>query len=269
MSLPELPFPYGRLQFRPIDRVGGTSRIVLTGEVRGATLQRFQAHVKLLPPREFVAESICAWLAKEVGLPAPDAWWVAVSRSCYQAGWPFGADDVHLCFGTTSLRSAQPLRLTSSVSAGLLQRGHVLLLAQIALFDELIGNDDRHQGNLLLGPTGDVFLIDHERALGSSGTALFSTDQMGPNHLLEATRLLVAKQRVALLHPLLSFATACRVAVDRLPLDQIIEGDAALRAAAKLYLTKRAAGLHDVVHHTLGLPDLVGFSDDQFRSASL
>lgn len=270
MSLPDLPFPYGKLQFRPITRVSEASRVVLVGQVCSpVSLARFNAHVKLLPEKEFIAESACAWLARQVGLPAPEAMWICVCRSAYPAAWPYGDEDVHVCFGTRSISNALPLKVESSTAGWLFQQDRVLLIAKIALFDELVGNDDRHQGNLLLGPTGNILVIDHERALGGTAAGLFSSDLIGPNHLLELVRELPAKQRAELKAPLLQFATACAVAVDRLPFDQIAEANPTLKEAAKRFLAKRAASLHDVVLRTLGVPGLPGISEVPLRSAPL
>lgn len=40
---------------------------------------------------------------------------------------------------------------------------HLLVLARIAIFDEWVGNEDRHEGNILLSPTGVPLVIDHKR----------------------------------------------------------------------------------------------------------
>jgi hypothetical protein len=50
-----------------------------------------------------------------------------------------------------------------------------VLLGRIAMFDARIGHDDRHDGNLLLTPRKQLYLIDHERAPGGTGLGLFST----------------------------------------------------------------------------------------------
>ena len=46
---------------------------------------------------------------------------------------------------------------------------------KLIMFDNLIGNSDRNAGNILVGPPGDLVLIDHSRA--------FVTDKRLPHKL--------------------------------------------------------------------------------------
>jgi len=190
----------------------------------------------------------------------PDAFWVTVHRQRMPGFWPFGSEEDRLCFGTAALPFAQAVRLQDQGPA-LLAAMYGLdtqLLGKIALFDELIGNDDRHDGNLLLTARREINLIDHDRAIGGTGLGLFSTvPPPGPNRLLQMVRGLPLADRAALKAPLREFCAACVNAVFRLPYVDIVN-DEELREPMRLYLESRAEQLLDTLERTLGIPDLPG-----------
>lgn len=263
MSISNPPFDLGRLNREPIVQVGGSAHPVVRGRihitVRTCSVDAF---VKLLPPREFAVESACAWLARQVGLPIPEPFWVTVHRQRMRGLWPFESNEDQLCFGTAALNLAQPVHLGDQSQMVLAQTYGLdsLLLAKIALFDELIGNDDRHAGNLLLTPYKTIALIDHERALGSAGLALFSSaPPPGPNHLLHRVRRLPPAERAVLKSPMRDFCAACVAAAYRLPYAQLVSVDA-LHEPMRRYLEHRADRLRETLEETLGIPDLPGLS---------
>jgi hypothetical protein len=89
--------------------------------------------------------------------------------------WPYGAEREALVFGTRAVEGAVPLtRVDGAAVADKLEKWSFLEMA--AVFDQLVANDDRTQGNILLAPKGDLWLIDHARALGGGGQRLFSTE---------------------------------------------------------------------------------------------
>ena len=257
------PFEYGSLRYRPNTIVEHASNLVVYGRVHLPVRTGSEmAFVKLLSERAFAVESVCAWLARELELPAPEPLWIAVHRNRIPGKWPFGEEDSQLCFGTIELPNARPL-LVDEIEADFLfgqLRLDDILSAKIATFDVLIGNDDRHAGNMLLAPPRGVFLIDHGRALGGIGTDLFSTWQPpGPNFLLRRIQAMSAQRRFALKRPLRDFCTDCAIAVDKLPFDILVASDS-LRLTIRQYLRAKAERLYDEIASSLGIPDLTGIN---------
>jgi hypothetical protein len=266
------PFELARLHREPITRVTTGSHPVVRGRIQiPVRTCSLDAYVKLLPERAFIVESVCAWLAQYLGLPTPDAFWVTVHRQRMHGFWPFGNDEDRLCFGTAALPFAQAVRLESQ-SPSVLATMYGLdptLLARIALFDELIGNDDRHDGNLLLTARREIRLIDHERAIGGTGLGLFSTvPPPGPNRLLQMVHKFSPTERAALKAPLREFCAACHAAVFRLPYAQLVS-DEALREPVRVYLERRAEQLLDTLGQTLGIPDLPGLQPRPLQPPAL
>ncbi|WP_175970891.1 HipA family kinase [Burkholderia sp. BCC0322] len=271
MSGQNCPFEEGRLNRAPIFPVSGVANPVVQARIHvPVRIGTVDAYVKLLRPKAFAAESVCAWLAIRVGLPIPTPFWVTVHRRLLQNLWPFGSTEAHLCFGSEAVPSAMALRLDAQSGDVLARHGlHLTMLGQIALFDELVGNDDRHDGNLLLTYDGSVFLIDHERAIGGTGLGLFSTDPpLGPNRLLERVRKLPASDRMALAKPLREFCANCERAVWAAPFEALVE-DASMRALVQDYLMRRAERLRDTLEAVLGIPDLSGLRESSRPSSVL
>ncbi|WP_328514926.1 HipA family kinase [Ralstonia solanacearum] len=225
------------------------------------------AFVKLLTSREHAAESVCAWLAKALNLQAPEALWVEVPRNRIPTAvsWPYGNKEVQCCFGTVAVPHARSLNIAQLQQGILLQQlaHHLLVLARIAIFDEWVGNEDRHEGNILLSPTGVPLVIDHERTLGTGGGAeLFSGSILrAPSNLLSLIERLPAKQRFEMRAPLLAFIAACREQVYQIPFEQLVPEDEALRRGMAQYLEHRVERLADVVSSVLGMSDLPGIND--------
>lgn len=272
MSILLPPFELGRLNREPITPVTGGSHPVVRGRIQvPVRTGSVDAYVKLLPPREFCVESVCASLALHLSLPMPDAFWVTVHRQRMHGFWPFGEENEKLCFGTAELPYAQAVRLDHQ-SPAMLATAYgldALLLAKIALFDELIGNDDRHDGNLLLTARRTIMLIDHERAIGGTGLGLFSTIPLpGPNRLLQMVHRFSPGERAALKAPLREFCAACQAAVFRLPYVQLVS-DESLRELVRTYLERRAERLRDTLEQILGVPDLPGLQPDFIQPSPL
>ncbi|VBO96129.1 HipA family kinase [Burkholderia pseudomallei] len=273
MSLLTPPFEEGRLNRAPVFPIGGVANPVVQAgihvTVRTGTVD---AYVKLLKPKAFVAESVSAWLALRVELPIPTPFWVTVHRRLVAnvLQWPFGSKETHLCFGSAAVENALALRLAGRTDGALGRYGlDNVLLGKIALFDELIGNDDRHDGNLLVTFDRSVFLIDHERALGGTGLGLFSSDPpLAPNRLLERVRLLPASERMSLVKPLREFCATCERAVWTVPYETLVE-DVAMRAMVQDYLQRRAEKLRDTLEDMLGIGDLLSGLPQSSRPSPL
>lgn len=261
------PFASGTLLYRPVERVSGSSHVVLTGRVQiPVQASAVPAYVKLLSPREHAAESVCAWLARALDLKAPEPLWVVVPRNRMPASvvWPFGDEETHCCFGTVAIQHARALNV-AELQPGVLQlqlAPHLLALACIAVFDELIGNEDRHERNILVSPRGVPLVIDHERTLGAGGDGLFSGPILHPPSFLHGLiERLPTSQRFEMRAPLQAFVAACRDQVNRIPFDQLVLEDEALRRSMAHYLGQRVEQLPDVVSKILGMPDLPGVND--------
>jgi hypothetical protein len=120
-------------------------------------------------------EAVCAWIAQDVGLPCPAPRFVHVSRKNLPPGcpWKLGDAGKGTVFATMTIEYAFPLtRFDSDVMSSRLLKWKSLELA--AAFDQLIANDDRSDGNMLMDPMGKLWLIDHGRALGAAGLPAFS-----------------------------------------------------------------------------------------------
>ena len=271
MSIPTPPFEEGRLNRAPVFPVSGTANPVVQARIQvPVRTGSVDAYVKLLKPKAFAAESICAWLAIRVGLHVPTPFWVTAHRRLLQSVWPYGEKEAQVCFGSEAVPSAMAFRLDAQAADVLARHGlHLTMLGQIALFDELVGNDDRHDGNLLVTYDGSFFLIDHERAVGGTGLGLFSTDPpLGPNRLLDRLRKLSSSERMALAKPLREFCAHCERAVLSAPYDVLIE-DPEIRLLVQSYLARRADKLRDTLEATLGIRDLSGLRDSSRQSSVL
>ncbi|MGF6635502.1 HipA family kinase [Paraburkholderia sp. MM6662-R1] len=254
----EPPFTEGRLRYRPIERVSNATNLVLRGRVQiQVRTGSVFAIVKLLKDRGFSVESACAWLARYLGLPAPEALWVWVEANRVTDGWPYPGTS-RLCFGTEHIPNALPMnldRLSDDYLAAHMKIDDVLL-AKIAMFDAFIGNDDRHDGNILWSPAKGVFLIDHEKAMGGEHMNLFSTiPRPGPNELLRRLCALPQARRLALRNTVHSFCADCVNAVERIPIEQLAS-TAQLADGIDRYLKQSADRLSEVVSKALGLPEL-------------
>jgi hypothetical protein len=271
MSVPTALFEEGRLNRAPVFPVSGAANPVVQArihvQVRTGTVDAF---VKLLKPKAFVAESVSAWLALRVGLPIPTPFWVTVHRRLLTSIWPFGSEEAHLCFGSETVPNASAFRLGEQADGALGRYGlDNVTVGKIALFDEFIGNDDRHDGNLLVTPERSIFLIDHERALGGTGLGLFSSDPpLAPNRLLARIRALPPSERMSLVKPLREFCASCERAAWTAPYDALIE-DMTMRAMVQDYLQRRAEKLRDTLEDTLGVRDLLSGLPESSRPLPL
>lgn len=269
------PFVEGRLQWRPLDRVGEATNPVVRGrvhvQIHAGTVN---AVVKLLSDRGFSVESACAWLARELSLPAPEPLWVCVEPTRLgQLGdlWPYPDNKQRRCFATVHIANAQPLKLALLSGEHLATRVKLSdeLLAKIAMFDTLIGNDDRHDGNLLWAPPQGVFLIDHERSMGGENMNLFSTlPRPGPNHVLRRLSELPQPRRLALRGIVRSFCADCINVARRLPVEQIATSTM-LAEGIERYLAQSGDRLHEVVSEALGLPELFNIKSHDVRISPL
>lgn len=203
----------------PIRIVKATPRIVLRA-MRSWAGPFEPVFVKVLPVNARSIEAVCAWLATEIELPAPQPMLLDMPASRIPRGcdWPFGTNAYATCFATRAVENAFPLsNVSSDVATAMIDKWASLPAA--AVFDQLIANDDRTEGNILLGPRRDLWLIDHGRSLGGGGQRLFSTDvtPSTANFLLSRVANFPAQERVRLRPALIAICTRLASAVRRVP----------------------------------------------------
>lgn len=136
--------------------------------------ERTRAYVKVFPPADRLSlvfnEVIGHHLAVQCELPSPSTFPCACPISLLRKATlanmvPSTADKYVL--GVASFDGAvreltQSLATSDAVKADLMNWQQV---ARAAVFDELMGNDDRHLGNLIRRGPHDYLVIDHERIL--------------------------------------------------------------------------------------------------------
>jgi hypothetical protein len=203
-------------------------------------------------------EAVCAWIAQDAGLPCPAARFVQVSRTNTPPGCPWKLGDVNkvIVFATVAIEGA--LQLTKIDSDLLSQK---LLtwksLESAAVFDQLIANDDRSDGNMLMDPTGKLWLIDHGRALGAAGHPIFSSDPTPSvrNFLLDKIARQSLADRMKRREKLMAACVTLAACVPRVPYDSLlVRPDTASQINS--FLTQRASRLQAMVFDNVGLPSL-------------
>ncbi|MBI5718699.1 MAG: hypothetical protein HZC37_13535 [Burkholderiales bacterium] len=215
-------------------------------------------YVKVLPVNGRCIEAVCAWLAREIGLPAPEPLLLTMPANKMPRGseWPFGTQSRQVCFATRAIPGALALRrVASDQVGGMLDRWPHLAAA--AAFDSLIANDDRTEGNILLDPARALWLIDHARSLGGGGERLFSTDvtPTAPTYFLSRIAGYAVPERVRLRTALIAVCTKLCAAVPRIPYDTLLVPEN-IAMQIEDFLVRRAHVLQAMVLQAIGVPDL-------------
>jgi hypothetical protein len=237
-------------------------RAVLFAQRQSMDVPFEPVYVKILPINERCIEAVCAWLAREINLPAPEPLLLNMLAGRMPRGgvWPFGNRSSEVCFATREVPYARALQAVASDHVGsLLDRWK--RLADAAVFDLLIANDDRTAGNILVGPTRDLWLIDHARSLGGGGERLFSSAvPISSNFFLSRIASYTAQDRVRLRPDLIAVCTKLVSAVKRIPYAALlVPEDIAMQIND--FLSRRAHMLQAMVLQTIGLPDLYSPGD--------
>lgn len=253
----------------PVRLLKVSPRLVLDAQL--ASAGPFQhIYVKVLPLPERCIEAVCAWLGREVGLPIPEPFLPLLLKSRIPKGqpWPFGEASEEYVFATLAVERAQRLvSLDSELVRRLLDRWAHLSTA--AAFDQLIANDDRTEGNILLGPRQDIWLIDHTRALGGAGGRLFSTEvtPLFTNFFLHRISTFPASTRLRMRNDLVLACSKLCGAVPRIPYDALRVPDH-IASQIDSYLQTRALRLQPMVLSAVGLPDLYGIDAENASQRS-
>ncbi len=127
-------------------------------------------YIKDLDKTELANELLVSVLATTLGLPTPEIFLGLASGSDFPATkGPMFVTGERLVFVSADVCSPNLAHQLQTPSNG--QSAKALLatilswpeLGRLYAFDAWVANTDRHQGNLLLGGTGKVWLIDHGR----------------------------------------------------------------------------------------------------------
>jgi hypothetical protein len=105
-------------------------------------------------------------------------------------------------------------------------------LRKMLMFDSLIGNPDRNAGNILVGPPGEVILIDHSRA--------FITDRKLPSKVERVDGELWDRMKALTRDDL---TRALRSWIDDEAIDAIVERRNRMAAAVDQLVAKKGPAL--------------------------
>jgi hypothetical protein len=219
-----------------------------------------RAYVKILPPAQFISESLCAWLLLQVGLPTPEPLWVMVHASVLpgsRAGRR--VDEKQICFGTLALAAQSLWRGSVRDPEAVRQLTRWEHTLPGGIFDELVANDDRGPENILTDGRGGYWLIDHNHAFGSDKwTAEWLIDNAFPdfsNKLLELLAATSASQRMKFDAAARGHCARFVKALKDLPLSDLA-ASARTKQAVDGFLSARAQRLVEMTRSRLGLDEL-------------
>jgi hypothetical protein len=252
---------------RGASAVRGHSFRVLWGTASNERALGQPVFVKQLSDDRFAVELVCAWLARALNLPAPEPLLITVNRAVWPKAipWPHGPAQVATYFGTRAVPNAQPI----AKGAAEVALAKLLLnwpkLIDVAIFDHLIANDDRNNGNILLDADRKLWIIDHERAIGAGAGMLFSDAfPRFENSLLNRVASMSPAARFDLRPQIVDLVGACRHAVAAIPYSDMNIGED-MSALIQTFLEKRLVRLLPMVLQTLGIAELGsdGLQDSQ------
>jgi hypothetical protein len=214
--------------------------------------------VKLGSENRRSIEAVCAWIALDVGLPTPAPRFVHVRRARLPNGCPWRFQDANeiTAFATVAVEGAmQLIRMDSDVLATKLLRWEFLEMA--AVFDHLIANDDRSEGNMLIDARGTLWLIDHGRSLGGGGQKFFSTEVLPSfrNFLLEKISRQTLADRMKRRSALMSACVELAARTPRVPYERLLVPPT-IATQINSFLSQRASRLQAMILDVVGLPDL-------------
>ena len=124
---------------------------------------RKTGYIKLLDLNGIVKEALCWALARYLGLPIPQAYFVSANPDDLPGTKPGNSENLAFGLETTGILTRR-IENRSAVQ-NLLENWKFVL--QCGVFDEWIVNGDRIPNNLLFIGKDDFVLIDHDEALQS------------------------------------------------------------------------------------------------------
>lgn len=123
--------------------------------------------LKLLDSRRLFIECLCALVGRNMGLPIPKPYLVKVRPGIVESS---NLSSTVMAFGSSLVavpNLARAVRSTDDIRSALQEWS--LLQGAIA-FDELIANTDRNSTNILMAPSRQIHLIDHDQAIPALAT---------------------------------------------------------------------------------------------------
>ncbi|MDO9519301.1 MAG: hypothetical protein Q7L19_03685 [Pseudohongiella sp.] len=148
---------------QPIEPVSTRKGTTFRAPVYDASNARRQVYLKLLRTEDIAREALCAVLARVVGLPIAQAFYVYV-EPIYVPGHQTGNND-KIAFGLEQ-EHYPTFRMANDQIDDAVRRWPEAL--PCGVFDEWIFNGDRLPKNLLFARNGVYWMIDHDEALPNS-----------------------------------------------------------------------------------------------------
>lgn len=226
---------------------------------------RVRAYIKVLPGRQLVNELVATTLGRALGLAIPEGYLVRVRASDLP-------DSAHLAahageaMGFASRETSAP-----DLKRRVKTEGGAAVAALFAAwrawvpcmtFDEWLANGDRHNGNILFGGPGDIWLIDHSHCftgpdwnasqLIPNGTwrNMIADNRIPPLTLPE--RMEVQRRVASMLPSLAALDFPAALAASRVNGFLVPTDSAALQA----FISSRISHLYDILSKRLGIPSL-------------
>jgi hypothetical protein len=215
-----------------------------------------RAYVKLLPPNQFVAESVCAWLLSNYGVPTPEPLWVMVHKPVLPKyrSWAKGKEK-RICFATKEMPAQSLWQETRRIPVALTKLGKWEHTLPAGIFDELVVNDDREPKNILTDGRSKYWLIDHNHAFGSDQwTPEWLRDNAFPsfsNKLLEVLSEMTPGQRIKFGKDTPTLCASLAKLLKQLPFRDVSD-DSRTRNAVNWFLSKRAERLVELAKFRMG-----------------
>jgi hypothetical protein len=132
------------------------------GSITLANGKEQNCYIKNIDPNEVYTEVICSFLCSSIGIPTPKPYLVLLDGESTIG--QYKAEDNPLLYATEDAERPS-FKMHSEnkeiILSWLMDWKHT---PKGAILDEQIANQDRNQGNLLIGGKGDFCLIDHGMA---------------------------------------------------------------------------------------------------------
>lgn len=225
------------------------------------TDQSFPVYVRVATPTPLVAELLCAIIARMLGLPAPEAFVVAIGPGTLPGS---NAAGTILCVGTLDIGGdtfSQLLRTNKNAASKILKTWEHLV--PVTALDEWLANPDRNWGNILY-VANTLHIIDHAEAFGGSSRGLFDLADLTEDQLSNNLAIILAdsnaSQRQAYLNQAKEWLSFTAGALDinaAMATAQITRWQTAAEEAELVqFITDRIKITHRLLCTRLGHPQL-------------
>ena len=229
--------------------------------------RQIKAYIKVLNGKQLVNELVATTLGRYIGLPIPKGYLLRArpedlpDSNILKA---FGQEA--LVFGSASMEHPSLARrfTLNTNDAWEWLKDNCKILSEAIVFDELVANTDRHQGNLLVGKKGAVWLIDHSHCF--TGPNWVIPDLVGSNSYnnILATQY-VATMTLPKRMELIDKAKATFGIIEKLKMDLTLTSarahivtPAGEIGALKAFLDARTKNIIEMISTRVGMPGLNG-----------